>query len=322
VVRTAFVFAGGGSFGAIQVGMLQALVEHGLTADFVVGSSVGAINGAYFAGDPTMRGVFRLERIWKGIRRKDIFTVNWRTAVSFLKRSDFLMSSTGLRTLIDMHLPYRRLEDAKIPVHIVATNLLSGSAVILSKGYATDAIIASTAIPAAFGPVIIDGRFLVDGAISSNTPITAAVTLGARRLIVLPTGFACALDNPPKGTIANALHALTLLIARQLVSELERLDESIDFAIVPTQCPRPCSAYDFSRSAQLIADSAQLARRWIAEGGLNRREIPGSLRAHEHPHPVIGDPRGDGYLAGKRDRNRATIESRGAFRPLAATMKT
>jgi predicted acylesterase/phospholipase RssA len=91
----------------------------------------------------------------------------------------------------------------------------------------------------AFGaPQIFDtwagGRFLVDGAISSNTPITAAVALGARRLIVLPTGIACALDHPPKGTIANALHALTLLIARQLVSELEGLDESIDFAIVPT----------------------------------------------------------------------------------------
>ena len=75
MVRTAFVFAGGGSFGAIQVGMVQALLEHGLTADFVVGSSVGAINGAYFAGDPTISGVFQLEKLWRGIRRKDIFSV-------------------------------------------------------------------------------------------------------------------------------------------------------------------------------------------------------------------------------------------------------
>jgi NTE family protein len=272
VARTAFVFAGGGSFGAMQVGMLQALLDHEVTADFVVGSSVGAINSAYFAGDPTMNGVLRLEKLWKGIRRKDIFSVNWRTAVSFLRRNDFLISSVGLRALIDMHLPYRRLEDAKIPVHIIATNLLSGSAVILSRGCAADAIIASTAIPAAFGPAFIDGRYLVDGAISSNTPVTAAVALGARRLIVLPTGFACALENPPKGTIANALHALTLLITRQLVSELEGLDESIDFAIVPTQCPRIGSAYDFSRSPELIAGSAQLARHWIADGGLSRRE--------------------------------------------------
>jgi NTE family protein len=52
VAKTAFVFAGGGSLGAIQVGMLRELTRHGLQADFVVGSSVGALNAAYFAGSP------------------------------------------------------------------------------------------------------------------------------------------------------------------------------------------------------------------------------------------------------------------------------
>ena len=58
--KTAFVFAGGGSFGAIQVGMLHSLAAHGVAADMVVGSSVGALNGAYYAGDPTLDGVQRL----------------------------------------------------------------------------------------------------------------------------------------------------------------------------------------------------------------------------------------------------------------------
>ena len=65
--KTAFVFAGGGSFGAIQVGMLQSLVAHGITADMVVGSSVGALNGAFYAGDPTLKGVERLAAIWRGL---------------------------------------------------------------------------------------------------------------------------------------------------------------------------------------------------------------------------------------------------------------
>jgi NTE family protein len=282
VPKTAFVFAGGGSFGAVQVGMLQALVAHGVKADLVVGSSVGAINGAYFAGEPTMGGVERLEKLWLGIRRKDIFSLDWRAAASFLWRRDFVMSSAGLRSLIDTHLPYRRLEDAKIPVHIVATNLLSGAAVILSRGPAADAIIASSAIPAAFPPISIGGRYLVDGAITSNTPVNVAVSLGAQRLIVLPTGFACALPHPPKGAVANALHALTLLIARQLVSELSLVDKSIDFAVVPTLCPRTGSAYDFSQTEALITSSAKTTRQWITEGGLGRREIPDALRAHEH----------------------------------------
>lgn len=280
--KTAFVFAGGGSFGAVQVGMLHALVAHGVKADFVVGSSVGAINGAYFAGDPTMEGVVQLEKLWLGIQRNDIFPVSWRTAASFLWRRDFLMSSAGLRNLIERHLPYRRLEDAKLPVHVVATNLLSGAAVVLSRGSAADAIIASSAIPAAFAPVAIDGRYLVDGAITSNTPVAVAIGLGAERLIVLPTGFACALQDPPNGALANALHALTLLIARQLVAELELVDKVIDFAIVPTLCPRIGSAYDFSRSADLIASAAESTRQWIATGGLGRREIPNALRAHDH----------------------------------------
>ena len=65
--KTAFVFAGGGSFGAIQVGMLQSLAAHGITADMVVGSSVGALNGAFYAGDPTFEGVRRLAAIWRGL---------------------------------------------------------------------------------------------------------------------------------------------------------------------------------------------------------------------------------------------------------------
>lgn len=282
--QTAFVFAGGGSFGAVQVGMLHALMAHGVKADLVVGSSVGAINGAYFAGDPTIGGVERLEKLWLGIRRGDIFRLNLRTAASFLWRRDFLMSSAGLRGLIDTHLPYRLLEEARIPVHVVATNLLSGGAVVISRGPAADAIIASSAIPAAFPPISLGGRYLVDGAITSNTPVKVAVALGARRLIVLPTGFACALRAPPNGAVANALHALTLLIARQLVAELEFLDEAIDFAIVPTLCPHVGSAYDFSRSAELIASAAESTRQWIADGGLHRREIPNALRAHDHSH--------------------------------------
>ena len=77
--KTAFVFAGGGSFGAIQVGMLHSLASHGIAADMVFGSSVGALNGAYYAGTPTIEGIRQLETIWRGLRRQDVFPVTWRT---------------------------------------------------------------------------------------------------------------------------------------------------------------------------------------------------------------------------------------------------
>jgi NTE family protein len=93
--KTAFVFAGGGSFGAIQVGMLHSLAAHGVAADMVVGCSVGALNGAFYAGDPTLDGVQRLADIWRGLTRHDVFPMSWRTVLSFLWRRDFLIPTTA-----------------------------------------------------------------------------------------------------------------------------------------------------------------------------------------------------------------------------------
>src|SRR5204863_2638800 len=173
--------------------MLRELLAHRIAPNLVVGASVGAINGAYLAGAPTPDGVARLEAIWRGLRR-----------------------------LLEENLPCQELERASVPLHVVATDLLGGYAVRLSAGPVVDAVLASCAIPAAFPPMRIGERYLMDGAVASNTPIRIAMDLGASRLIVLPTGFACSLESPPRGAIANALHAVNLLIAHQLVTDLER----------------------------------------------------------------------------------------------------
>ena len=280
--RTAFVFAGGGSFGAIQVGMMHSLAAHGIFADMVVGSSVGALNGAYYAGDPTLKGVLALEAIWRGLHRHDVFPVTWRTLLGFLWRRDFLIPHDGIRKLIDDNIPYRNLEDAKLPVHIVTTDLISGDSIVLSVGSTSDAIVASTAIPGAFAPVRYKDYYLADGAISSNTPIKVAVAKGAQRLIILPTGYACATNKPPIGAVANALHALTLLIARQVVSELEDLSPDIEYFVVPPLCPLVGSPYDFSRTSDHIERAIQSTDAWLAQSGLEQRGIPDEMRPHTH----------------------------------------
>lgn len=280
--KTAFVFAGGGSFGAIQVGMMQALAAHGVSADMVVGSSVGALNGAYYAGDPTLKGVLQLETIWRGLRRHDVFPVTWHTLLGFIWRRDFLIPHDGIRKLIDDHLPYRNLQDAQLPLHIVTTDIVSGDSVVISEGPAAQAIIASTAIPGAFAPVRYKDRYLADGAISSNTPIKVAVAKGARRLVILPTGYACAPQTPPVGAVANALHALTLLIARQLVSELENLAPDIEYFVVPPLCPLVGSPYDFSKTSDYIERAIRSTEKWLAQSGLEKTGIPHAMRPHRH----------------------------------------
>ncbi len=282
MTKTAFVFAGGGSLGSVQVGMLLALEAHGIKPDLIVGSSVGAINGAYYAGAPTAEGIERLRQIWIGLRRTDIFPIGLNSLLGLFWSRSFLVHSRGLRSLLRRHLQYDRLEAARVPVYVVATDLLSGETVALAKGSVEDAIIASSAIPAAFAPVRLDDRYLVDGAVANNTPIRVAVQLGATRIIVLPTGFGCALDMPPRSTIGTALHAITLMIARQLVSDLDSIAGAAEIITVPPLCPLNCSPYDFSQSEELIKRAAESTEKWLATNGLEPGAIPRALRAHHH----------------------------------------
>ena len=279
--KTAFVFSGGGSLGAIQVGMLRVLLSYGLKPDFVVGASVGAINASYFASAPDAECIGRLEQIWCGLRRADIFPFSLTNAFGLVRHRGYIVDPGKLRRVVETNLPCSRIEDAKIPLHIMATTQ-QGIGIRLSSGSAVDAILASTAIPGVFPAVDINGEALMDGAVAANTPVRLAADLGASRIIILPTGYACALKEPPKGAIARALHAVTLMIAWQLIYELERMSEGIQVHVVPTLCPLAVSPFDFSRSKELIERAAQSTQKWIEEGGLTRRSLPQELAPHRH----------------------------------------
>ena len=276
------MLAGGGSLGAVEAGMLRALVAEGQMPDFVVGASAGAINGAYFAADPTAAGVAKLENIWRGLTRREVFPLTLASLLGVFLRRDYLVDSIGLRRLLERHLPYRHLEEAALPIHVVASDMTTGDEVLLSSGVAVDAVLASTAIPGVFPAVSICGKLLVDGGVANNTPISAAIRLGAERVIVLPTGFACALKHIPRGPIARAMHALSLLIARQLVHDIERFTATVELHVVPPLCPVESSSYDYAACGSLIERAAESTRRWIGEGGLSVAGGDGMLREHKH----------------------------------------
>jgi NTE family protein len=279
---TAFVLAGGGSFGAVQVGMLRELVASGVRADFVVGCSVGAINGVHYAAAPDAEGVARLEQIWRGLRRRDIFPLRLGNLLAALARRTHLLDPGGLRAVLERHLPCKTLEEARIPVHVVATSLLGGMAVCFSRGPAIPVILASAAIPAAFPPVRIGDDEYIDGGVASNTPVETARELGATRMVVLPGGFACALAAPPSGAVATAMHALNVMISRQMINDIERIGDQVEMAVVPPLCPLDVSPYDFTRAGELIDRAAASTREWIDTGGLTRQGIPHQLKHHLH----------------------------------------
>jgi len=277
------VFAGGGSLGAVEVGMLRALVRHEPAPDLVVGSSVGAINAAYFAGRPDAAGVERLAAVWRGIRSADVFPIEpLHGLLGFLGRRQSLLDPGRLASLLEREMPYERLEDAAIPCRVVATDVLDGGRVLLSKGSVVEALLASAAIPGVFPPRSIAGKHLIDGGVSSNTPIAAAVELGARRIVVLPTGFSCALEQPPRSALAMMLHAVNLLVARHLVSAVHHWAERAEIYVVPPLCPVTTTAYDFSATASLIERADAATEAWIATRGLARPGAPPSLAQHAH----------------------------------------
>lgn len=274
-LRTAFVFTGGGSLGAIQVGMLRALTARGVRPDFLVGSSVGAVNAAYFAADASSESVRRLEGVWLRLRRADVFPATWARALrGLLGHRDHTIDPMPLRRFLERHLPYRLLEEASLPCHVLTADVLDGSAVRLSAGPVLDAVLASAAIPGVFPPVRVSGRLLVDGSTARRSPIAAAVSLGATRVIVLPTGHAGALAAPPTGAGRIALHSLSLLLSAQLASDAERLRGTADIAVVPPVRSLSIPPYDFSHSAELIERGAESTEAWLAAGGLGERAAP------------------------------------------------
>ena len=282
-VGTSFVLAGGGSLGAVQVGMLRALTAAGVVPDALVGASAGAINASFFAGDPTARGVAELERIWRGLERSDVFPVSvvW-SGLGMLGLRSSLVDPGPLRRLLARSLPAVDFGRTALPCHVVATDVTNGEEVVLASGSMVQAVLASAAIPGVFPPVTIGGRQLIDGGIANNTPLSTAVSLGAHRIVVLPTGYACALATPPRSALGMVLHAVSLLISRQLKVDIERLGSRADIHVVPPLCPVTAGPHDFHFAGEWIERAARSTQQWLQAGGLERHDVPEVLAFHLH----------------------------------------
>jgi NTE family protein len=301
-VTTAFVLSGGGSLGAVQVGMLLALAEHDITPDLLVGTSAGAINAAWVAGRPGLDGARELAAIWESVRREDVFPARPLAGLlGFLGRSDHLVPATNLRSLLRRHLTYTVLEQAPVPIQVVTTEITTGFEVVLEEGNAVDAVAASAAIPGVFPPVTIGGRHLVDGGVVNNTPISHAVDKGASTIYVLPTGYACSLSSAPKGALGMAMQSITLLVQRRLINEVARYQGSVDLRVVPALCPLAVAPIDFSHTAELIGRSHASTTRWLDRGDHSGDQTK-VLALHRHQQLPRTGSREDAAANARRPR--------------------
>lgn len=181
MTRNIFVFSGGGSRGAAQVGMMRALLGAGIVPDVVIGASVGAINACSLAYDPTPERVEEIADRWMSMRAKDLTGSRASIPGNILRLRPYLFSSERLRNLITDWIPVARLEELPVTAVVATTNLHTGLAHHHASGPLTDLLTASAAIPAVFPPVMLDGGDgpapHVDAGISENLPLSAAAAI-------------------------------------------------------------------------------------------------------------------------------------------------
>ncbi len=264
--KIALVLAGGGTRGAAQVGMLQVLAERGFVPDLVLGASVGAINGAAFAGDPTPAGVARLARVWRGLRGAEVYPQKrihgpWR----FLQQRESVHPNDGLRRVIEAGITFERLEEAPVPFEVVTTSLVDGRERWFSTGPAVEPILASAAIPAIFPPVEVDGDLLIDGGVVDNVPIMRAVDAGATKIVVLLCGPLDYVPPESKRPVEAMLNALFIAIHARFAQDLARLPDGVDVIVMSAGGSGSRDYTDFSETEVLIeagrAEATEVLRR-------------------------------------------------------------
>jgi NTE family protein len=277
----AAVVGGGGVFGAAQIGVGYALEQHGFVPDLIIGTSVGALNGAIVAAHPGTAASW-LDHVWTKLRRRDVFPLGYPSSrVS-------VFADHGLRRLIARAGLPSRIEQLAVPFTAVAMDLVTGAQALLDHGDLESALLASAAIPGVLPPVLRGGRMLVDGGVIAFVPVRAAQWAGAASVVVLPTGPASwplRPTIPRKRAGAIAARAGLLMWHHQIERDLHEVSEHIPTVVLPTGIEAWPSPWDFGHSQRLISTASSAAARF-----LDRLQIsgPGLYRAEEPPAPPAG----------------------------------
>lgn len=258
------MLGGGGSLGAIQVGMLQALSEREIPADLVAGTSVGSLNGAVVAADPT-GAANRLSHVWARMTRDQVFPGGLLAQALLLQKvKTHLFPNTGLAAVIaDFLQQVTTFTDLALPFAAVTTDVATARPHIVRDGPLLPALLASAAIPGVFPPVDLNGRRLYDGGLVANVPMRHAVQMGARSLVVLDCNFPGQLPGSTD-TIADIL-LYTAMVAMRAQSVLEAPVVAAEIPVVylPGPAPKLMSPLDFTYTAELIEASYVTARSFL-----------------------------------------------------------
>ncbi len=277
-VRTAFVLGGGGGpLGAHEAGMLRALVERGIAPDLVLGTSVGAINGAAIAADPTPAGVERLCQLWGALDGGDVFGGSLVGRVARLARTrTHLHSHDGLRALLTDAVPVGTFAELPVAFQCVAASIERAAEHWFSSGPIVEAVLASASVPGLLAPLELGGEHFIDGGIVNSIPVGRAVALGARRIFVLHVGRLDRPLEPPRWPWEVGLVAFEVARRHRFHGDLAALPGDIEVHVMATGQPDPprytdLSQYRYSntsKAAERIARAHEASAAYLEQHGV------------------------------------------------------
>jgi NTE family protein len=240
-MTVAFVLGGGGVRGAVEVGMIRALLERGIVPDLVVGTSIGAINGAAVAADPTMAVVEHLEQAWGSPTASAVYGDSWWRQMQRLAQSrTHLNDPAPLRALLESVIGAdARFDDLKVPLAVCASSIERAAEVWFDSGPVIDAVLASASVPAALPPTLINGEHYVDGGIVNSIPVGQAARRGATTIFVLQVGRVEEPLSVPTKPSEVARVSFEIARRHRFARELAEMPPGVDVHVLPYGGPQP-----------------------------------------------------------------------------------
>ncbi|WP_243076006.1 patatin-like phospholipase family protein [Microbacterium sp. SS28] len=235
-MSTAFVLGGGGVRGAVEIGMVRALFEAGIRPDLVVGTSIGAINGALIANDPSLGVIDTLLHAWTSPEANAVYGDSLIMQLSRLvKTKTHLNSPEPLARLLAVGLgEASRFEDLEVPLQVVAASIERAAEHVFDSGPLIPAILASASVPGLFPATRIDDEHFIDGGIVNSIPIEQAVTAGAQRIFVLQVGRVEAPLEPPTTAVETARVAFEIARRHRFARDIATLPDGVDLYVLPS----------------------------------------------------------------------------------------
>jgi NTE family protein len=234
--RTAFVLGGGGLLGAVEVGMLRALFEAGVRPDLLLGTSVGALNGALVAADPGDGVIDRLVGLWQSaVENREVWGDGAvRQVTRAVRTGTHLHSARPLRERLHAELGDRTFADLAIELQVCAASIERAAEHWFTTGRVVDAVVASAAVPGLLRPAVVDGEHYLDGGIVNSIPVGRAVEQGADRVFVLQVGR---VDRPltaPRKPWDVARVSFEIARRHRFNREMAALPEHVTAHVLPT----------------------------------------------------------------------------------------